>query len=143
MRNGIIFKTDSPHLKLIGDLYDKAHIPSVPCSSSYPIYLFVSLSLPLIFYLSFDHCSSRPQCHDTMVQYAEFLATHVPKTDPSHPGTSLVDMLPSFLELTQQYHLDPDAAFTLLRPVLSLKYVRSLLLCADTRQLPAVLLTGP
>ncbi|CAN1296054.1 THO complex subunit 2 [Linum perenne] len=54
------------------------------------------------------------RCHGTLLQYVEFLGSAVT------PATSYARMIPSLDDLVHQYHLDPEVAFLIYRPVMRL-----------------------
>ncbi|GKV20842.1 hypothetical protein SLEP1_g30901 [Rubroshorea leprosula] len=54
------------------------------------------------------------RCHGTLLQYVEFLCSAVT------PATSYALLIPSLDDLVHQYHLDPEVAFLIYRPVMRL-----------------------
>ncbi|CAN0870401.1 THO complex subunit 2 [Linum grandiflorum] len=54
------------------------------------------------------------RCHGTLLQYVEFLGSAVT------PATAYARKIPSLDDLVHQYHLDPEVAFLIYRPVMRL-----------------------
>lgn len=54
------------------------------------------------------------RCHGTLLQYVEFLCSAM------IPATAYAQLIPSLNELVHQYHLDPEVAFLIYRPVMRL-----------------------
>ncbi|KAI0514027.1 hypothetical protein KFK09_010060 [Dendrobium nobile] len=54
------------------------------------------------------------RCHGTLLQYVEFLLSAVT------PTSSYAQLIPSLNDLVHQYHLEPEVAFLIYRPVLRL-----------------------
>ncbi|KAI9168848.1 hypothetical protein LWI28_002735 [Acer negundo] len=54
------------------------------------------------------------RCHGTLLQYVEFLCSAVT------PSTAYAQMIPSLNDLIHLYHLDPEVAFLIYRPVMRL-----------------------
>ncbi|XP_010556226.1 PREDICTED: THO complex subunit 2 [Tarenaya hassleriana] len=54
------------------------------------------------------------RCHGTLLQYVEFLCNAV------SPATAYARLVPSLEELVHTYHLDPEVAFLIYRPVMRL-----------------------
>ncbi|KAH6773938.1 THO2 [Perilla frutescens var. frutescens] len=59
-------------------------------------------------------CEQFDRCHGTLLQYVEFLCSAVT------PTSSYALLIPSLDELVHQYHLDPEVAFLIYRPVMRL-----------------------
>ncbi|KAL6079090.1 THO complex subunit 2 [Balamuthia mandrillaris] len=55
------------------------------------------------------------KCQNTLIQYVEFLSAHLKSTDYGA-------IAPSLVQLCKDYHLDADAAFCFLRPVLHMTF---------------------
>lgn len=49
------------------------------------------------------------QCQETLVQFLEFLVRYM-------PVEQYVELVPDLATLHQKYHVEPDAAFAMLRP---------------------------
>ncbi|KAM7255281.1 hypothetical protein ACFE04_020522 [Oxalis oulophora] len=56
-------------------------------------------------------CEQFDRCHGTLLQYVEFLSTAV-------TPTSYAQLIPSLNDLIHLYHIDPEAAFLIYRPVM-------------------------
>ncbi|KAE8716675.1 THO complex subunit 2 [Hibiscus syriacus] len=54
------------------------------------------------------------RCHGTLLQYVEFLCSAVT------PATAYAQLIPSLDDLVHMYHLDPEVAFLIYRPVMRL-----------------------
>ncbi|KAL8142098.1 hypothetical protein V2J09_015130 [Rumex salicifolius] len=54
------------------------------------------------------------RCHGILLQYVEFLCSAV------NPATAYAQLIPSLDDLVQKYHLEPEVAFLIYRPVLRL-----------------------
>ncbi|KAK3222127.1 hypothetical protein Dsin_009152 [Dipteronia sinensis] len=54
------------------------------------------------------------RCHGTLLQYVEFLCSAVT------PSTAYAQLIPSLNDLIHLYHLDPEVAFLIYRPVMRL-----------------------
>lgn len=54
------------------------------------------------------------RCHGTLLQYVEFLCSAVT------PGSAYAQLIPSLHDLVHLYHLDPEVAFLIYRPVMRL-----------------------
>ncbi|XP_073103404.1 THO complex subunit 2 isoform X2 [Elaeis guineensis] len=54
------------------------------------------------------------RCHGTLLQYVEFLLSAVA------PSTTYAQLIPSLDDLVHKYHLDPEVAFLVYRPVMRL-----------------------
>ncbi|XP_022991162.1 THO complex subunit 2-like isoform X1 [Cucurbita maxima] len=54
------------------------------------------------------------RCHGTLLQYVEFLSSAVT------PASAYAQLIPSLNELAQLYHLDPEVAFLIYRPIMRL-----------------------
>ncbi|XP_044488002.1 THO complex subunit 2 isoform X2 [Mangifera indica] len=54
------------------------------------------------------------RCHGTLLQYVEFLCSAV------NPCTAYAQLVPSLNDLVHQYHLDPEVAFLIYRPIMRL-----------------------
>ncbi|XP_021832088.1 THO complex subunit 2 isoform X1 [Prunus avium] len=54
------------------------------------------------------------RCHGTLLQYVEFLCSAVT------PTSAYAQLIPSLDDLVHQYHLDPEVAFLIYRPVMRL-----------------------
>ncbi|XP_017222292.2 THO complex subunit 2 [Daucus carota subsp. sativus] len=54
------------------------------------------------------------RCHGTLLQYVEFLASAVT------PATAYAQLIPTLDDLIHLYHLDPEVAFLIYRPVMRL-----------------------
>ncbi|KAF7808544.1 THO complex subunit 2 [Senna tora] len=54
------------------------------------------------------------RCHGTLLQYVEFLCSAMT------PASSYASLIPSLNELVHLYHLDPEVAFLIYRPVMRL-----------------------
>ncbi|WCJ33658.1 THO complex subunit 2 [Euphorbia peplus] len=54
------------------------------------------------------------RCHGTLLQYVEFLCSAVT------PASSYAKLIPSLHDLVNHYHLDPEVAFLIYRPVMRL-----------------------
>ncbi|XP_047974285.1 THO complex subunit 2 isoform X2 [Salvia hispanica] len=59
-------------------------------------------------------CEQFDRCHGTLLQYVEFLCSAVT------PTSSYALLIPTLDELVHQYHLDPEVAFLIYRPVMRL-----------------------
>ncbi|GAY56567.1 hypothetical protein CUMW_172890 [Citrus unshiu] len=59
-------------------------------------------------------CEEFDRCHGTLLQYVEFLCSAVT------PATAYAQLIPSLNDLVHQYHLDPEVAFLIFRPVMRL-----------------------
>lgn len=59
------------------------------------------------------------RCHGTLLQYVEFLCSAVT------PATAYAQLIPPLEELVHMYHLDPEVAFLIYRPVMRLFKCRS------------------
>ncbi|CAL1381313.1 unnamed protein product [Linum trigynum] len=59
-------------------------------------------------------CEQFDRCHGTLLQFVEFLGSAVT------PATAYARMIPSLDDLIHQYHLDPEVAFLIYRPVMRL-----------------------
>ncbi|ONK75341.1 uncharacterized protein A4U43_C03F15830 [Asparagus officinalis] len=54
------------------------------------------------------------RCHGTLLQYVDFLGSSV------SPSTAYAQLIPSLEDLVHKYHLDPEVAFLIYRPVMRL-----------------------
>lgn len=54
------------------------------------------------------------RCHGTLLQYVEFLSSAVT------PASAYAQLIPSLNELAHLYHLDPEVAFLIYRPIMRL-----------------------
>ncbi|KAH9314243.1 hypothetical protein KI387_022870 [Taxus chinensis] len=54
------------------------------------------------------------RCHATLLQYVEFLTSAVT------PSTAYAQLIPTLDDLTHKYHLDPEVAFLIYRPIMRL-----------------------
>ncbi|MCI26049.1 THO complex subunit 2-like, partial [Trifolium medium] len=54
------------------------------------------------------------RCHGTLLQYVDFLGSAVT------PGSNYAILIPSLDDLVHLYHLDPEVAFLIYRPVMRL-----------------------
>ncbi|KAJ6816641.1 THO complex subunit 2 [Iris pallida] len=54
------------------------------------------------------------RCHGTLLQYVEFLSSAI------SPSTKYAQLIPSLDDLVHKYHLDPEVAFLVYRPVMRL-----------------------
>ncbi|CAB4273698.1 unnamed protein product [Prunus armeniaca] len=68
------------------------------------------LAIPLLLLLA----QHRSVCHGTLLQYVEFLCSAVT------PTSAYAQLIPSLDDLVHQYHLDPEVAFLIYRPVMRL-----------------------
>ncbi|XP_073059510.1 THO complex subunit 2 [Primulina eburnea] len=59
-------------------------------------------------------CEQFDRCHGTLLQYVEFLCCAVT------PASSYALLIPTLDELVHKYHLDPEVAFLVYRPVMRL-----------------------
>ncbi|XP_057960883.1 THO complex subunit 2 [Malania oleifera] len=59
-------------------------------------------------------CEQFDRCHGTLLQYVEFLCSAVT------PPTAYAQLIPPLEDLIHQYHLDPEVAFLIFRPVMRL-----------------------
>ncbi|KAL6577483.1 THO complex subunit 2 [Orobanche minor] len=59
-------------------------------------------------------CEQFDRCHGTLLQYVDFLCSAVT------PTSAYVMLIPTLDELVHQYHLDPEVAFLIYRPVMRL-----------------------
>ncbi|KAL3635917.1 THO complex subunit 2 [Castilleja foliolosa] len=59
-------------------------------------------------------CEQFDRCHGTLLQYVEFLCSAVT------PTSAYALLIPTLDELVHQYHLDPEVAFLIYRPVMRL-----------------------
>ncbi|KAJ0095475.1 hypothetical protein Patl1_15606 [Pistacia atlantica] len=59
-------------------------------------------------------CEQFDRCHGTLLQYVEFLCSAL------NPATAYAQLVPSLNDLVHQYHLDPEVAFLIYRPVMRL-----------------------
>ncbi|KAL8520815.1 hypothetical protein ACS0TY_011389 [Phlomoides rotata] len=59
-------------------------------------------------------CEQFDRCHGTLLQYVDFLCSAVT------PTSNYALLIPSLEELVHQYHLDPEVAFLIYRPVMRL-----------------------
>ncbi|KAL3652904.1 hypothetical protein CASFOL_002585 [Castilleja foliolosa] len=59
-------------------------------------------------------CEQFDKCHETLLQYVEFLCSAVT------PTSAYAMLIPTLDELVHQYHLDPEVAFLIYRPVMRL-----------------------
>ncbi|KAL1568656.1 THO complex subunit 2 [Salvia divinorum] len=59
-------------------------------------------------------CEQFDRCHGTLLQYVEFLCSAVT------PTSSYALLIPTLDDLVHQYHLDPEVAFLIYRPVMRL-----------------------
>ena len=120
-RNGIVFYDEKDrHLKLIGKLYDQVRRTAccVKCLFSS---LCRTLQLSRATLLNLEWLSLL-QCQDTLVQFGGFLASQL-------SATEYEARLPSLAVLGQTYHLTPDAAFFLSRPMFLHQIQVTMLIC--------------
>ncbi|KAL6543872.1 hypothetical protein OROGR_010369 [Orobanche gracilis] len=59
-------------------------------------------------------CEQFDRCHGTLLQYVDFLCSAV------IPASAYAMLIPTLDELVHQYHLDPEVAFFIYRPVMRL-----------------------
>ncbi|KAK6146705.1 hypothetical protein DH2020_020574 [Rehmannia glutinosa] len=59
-------------------------------------------------------CEQFDRCHGTLLQYVDFLCSAVT------PTSTYAMLIPTLDELVHQYHLDPEVAFLIYRPVMRL-----------------------
>ncbi|KAK9750246.1 hypothetical protein RND81_02G181900 [Saponaria officinalis] len=59
-------------------------------------------------------CEQFDRCHGVLLQYVEFLCSAVT------PATAYAQLIPTLYDLVHLYHLDPEVAFLIFRPVMRL-----------------------
>ncbi|XP_021843215.1 THO complex subunit 2 isoform X2 [Spinacia oleracea] len=59
-------------------------------------------------------CEQFDRCHGILLQYVDFLCSAV------NPATAYAQLVPTLDDLVHQYHLDPEVAFLIYRPVMRL-----------------------
>lgn len=108
-RNCIVYEdSQTLHTKLVGKLYDQV--------TASPIY-----ECHLCMYIVCLTYNVSKQCQDTLVQFGTFLANSCTMDDYSKK-------IPDLAGLVKEYHVSPDVAFFLWRPIFAFQIgVRHLL----------------
>jgi hypothetical protein len=108
----IVFGTETSHLKLLGDLYLSICFYGEDRVDMCDFYFY-------FYFLFFEKIKRYDKTQETLIQFSEFLSTNMPTKD-------YAALLPNAVELCQKYNMEPETAFHISRPVLSLLYVRIL-----------------
>ncbi|KAJ4960752.1 hypothetical protein NE237_020662 [Protea cynaroides] len=88
----------------------KLAIPLLLLIAQHPSVVIINADAPYIKMVSeqFD------RCHGTLLQYVEFLCSAIT------PGINYAQLIPSLDDLVHKYHLEPEVAFLIYRPVMRL-----------------------
>ncbi|XP_074309319.1 THO complex subunit 2 isoform X2 [Silene latifolia] len=107
---GLIKSTNRLRDSLLPKEEPKLAIPLLLLIAQYRSVVVINADAPYIKMV----CEQFDRCHGILLQYVEFLCSAV------SPATAYAELIPSLSDLVHQYHLDPEVAFLIFRPVMRL-----------------------
>ncbi|KAK7273293.1 hypothetical protein RIF29_14342 [Crotalaria pallida] len=116
----LIKSTSRPRDSLLPKDEPKLAVPLLLLIAQHCSQVVINADAPYIKMLSkqFD------RCHETLLQYVEFICSAV------SPASSYGVLIPSLNDLVHLYHLDPEVAFLIYRPMIRLfKFERAPHVC--------------